>query len=164
MGFPSGSAEKNQESTCNAGNTEHAGSIPGLGRSPRGEHGNPLQFVLAWRIAWTRGTWQATVHRVAESWTRLKWLSMHTRIYVYIGLPGGLVVKNPPTKCWRNKRHGFDPWIGKIPWNRKWQPTAVFLPGEFHGQRSLAGYSSWSCKESDTSEWLSTHIYVCMCM
>ena len=120
--------------------------------------------VLAWRITWTRGTWQATVHRVAESWTRLKWLSMHTRIYVYIGLPGGLVVKNPPAKCWRNKRHGFDPWIGKIPWNRKWQPTAVFLPGKFHGQRRLAGYSSWSCKESDTSEWLSTHIYVCMCM
>ena len=37
-------------------------------------------------------------------------------------------------------------WIGKIPWRRKWQPTPLFLPGKFHGQRSLAGYSSWDCK------------------
>ena len=41
----------------------------------------------------------------------------------------------------------FDPWVGRIPWDRKWQPTPVFLPGEFHGQRSLAGYSPWDCKE-----------------
>ena len=47
---------------------------------------------------------------------------------------------------------GFDPWIRKIPWRRKWQPTPVFLPGKFHGQRSLAGYSPWSCKELDTVE------------
>ena len=45
----------------------------------------------------------------------------------------------------------------KIPWRREWQPTPVFLPGEFHGQRSLAGYSPWGCKESDMTEWLSTH-------
>ena len=44
----------------------------------------------------------------------------------------------------------FDPWIGKIPWRRKWPPTPVFLPGEFHGQRSLVGYSPWGRKESDT--------------
>ena len=45
-----------------------------------------------------------------------------------------------------------DPWVGKIPWRRKWQPTPVFLPGEFHGQRSLAAYSPWYHKESDTTE------------
>ena len=38
-------------------------------------------------------------------------------------------------------RHGFDPWIGNIPWRKKWQPTLVLLPGESHGQRILAGYS-----------------------
>ena len=38
---------------------------------------------------------------------------------------------------------GFDSWVGKTPWRRKWQPTLVFLPGEFHGQRSMVGYSSW---------------------
>ena len=40
----------------------------------------------------------------------------------------------------------FDPWVGKIPWRREWQPTPVFLPGKSHGQRSLAGYSQWGCK------------------
>ena len=47
-----------------------------------------------------------------------------------------------------------DPWVGKIPWRRKWQPTPIFFPGEFHGQRSLAGYSLWGGKESDTTERL----------
>ena len=47
-----------------------------------------------------------------------------------------------------------DPWVGKIPWRRKWQPTPVFLPGKSHGWMSLAGYSPWGCKESDTTEQL----------
>ena len=49
---------------------------------------------------------------------------------------------------------GFDPWVGKIPWRRKWQPTPVFLSEESHGQRSLVGCSPWGCKESDTTERL----------
>ena len=63
------------------------------------------------------------------------------------------MVKNLPTmqETW------FDPWVGKIPWRRKWQPTPIFLPEEFHGQRSLAGYNSWGHKESDMTEQLSTH-------
>ena len=44
------------------------------------------------------------------------------------------------------RRFGFDPWVGKIPQRRKWQPTPVSLPGESHGQRSLAGYSPWCTK------------------
>ena len=47
-------------------------------------------------------------------------------------------------QCWRP---GFDPWVGKIPCRREWQPTPVFLPGEFNGQGSLAGYSPWGRKE-----------------
>jgi len=43
-------------------------------------------------------------------------------------------------------------WVGKIPWRRKWQPTLVLLPGQFHGQMSLVGYSPWGCKESGTTE------------
>ena len=54
--------------------------------------------------------------------------------------------------CLKYRRPRFDPWVGKIPWRRKWHPTLVFLPGEFHGQRSLAGYSPWVCKESDVPE------------
>jgi len=62
------------------------------------------------------------------------------------GFPGGSVVKNLPA------RRGFDPWVGKIPWRRAWQPTPVFLPGEAIGQRNLAGYSPRGHKESDTAE------------
>ena len=57
------------------------------------------------------------------------------------------MVKNLPTM-----RENFDPWVRKIPWRREWLPTPVFLPGEFQGQRSLAGYSPWAHKESDTTE------------
>ena len=52
------------------------------------------------------------------------------------------------------RRPGFDPWVGKVPWRREWQPTPVFLPRESHGQRSLASYSPWGCKELDTTEQL----------
>ena len=60
--------------------------------------------------------------------------------------------KEPICQCRRHKIRGFNPWVGKIPWRRAWQPTAVFLPGESHGWRSLAGYSPWGRKESDPSE------------
>ena len=55
----------------------------------------------------------------------------HSNIMEYnINSIGDTVVKNPPA---------YDPWVGKIPWSRKWQPTPVFLPGKFHGRRSLVG-------------------------
>ena len=56
--------------------------------------------------------------------------------------------------CLQCGRPGFDPWVGKIPWRREWLPSPIFLPGEFYGQRSLAGYSPWDHKESDTTERL----------
>ena len=55
-------------------------------------------------------------------------------------VPGGTVVKNPPAKQETQTRR-VDPWVGKIPWRRKWQPTPLFLPGKSHGQKSLEGYS-----------------------
>ena len=54
---------------------------------------------------------------------------------------------------------GSIPGLGRFPWRRARQPTPVFLPGEFHGQRSLAGYSTWGHKELDMTEQLSTAIY-----
>ena len=54
--------------------------------------------------------------------------------------------------CLQCRTPGFNPWVGEIPWRRAWLPTPVFLPGESHGQRSLAGYSPWGGKESDTTE------------
>ena len=52
--------------------------------------------------------------------------------------------------CQRRRRR-FDPWVRKIPWRRKRQPTPLFLPGKSSGQRNPAGYSPGSCKESDTT-------------
>ena len=60
--------------------------------------------------------------------------------------------QNLPAQCRRRKRHRFDPWVGKIPWRRKWQLTPVFLPGESHAQRSLVGYSPWGRTESDATK------------
>ena len=62
------------------------------------------------------------------------------------------MVKESACQCRRGQRCGIDPWAGKIPWRRAWQPTAVFLPGEFHGQRSLGGYSPWGCIELEMTE------------
>ena len=73
-----------------------------------------------------------------------------------------LVVKNPPANAGdlrdiKGIRHpGFDPWVGKIPWRRAWQPTPVFLPGESHGLRSLVGYSHGVAKIQTRLKWLST--------
>ena len=63
-------------------------------------------------------------------------------LYIYInGLPWWLSDKEPTYECRRS-----NPWVGKIPWRRKWQPNSAFLPGKSHGQRSLAGYSPWGRK------------------
>ena len=72
------------------------------------------------------------------------------------------MAKTPHSQC---RRHSsitgqatrFNPWVRKIPWRKKWQPTPVFLPGKFHGKRSLAGYSSWSRKELDMTEYAHVH-------
>ena len=63
-----------------------------------------------------------------------------------------LVVKNLPANGRTLKKLKFDPWVGKIPRRRAWQPTPVSLPGDSHGQRSPVGYSPWGHKESDTTE------------
>ena len=63
-----------------------------------------------------------------------------------------LMVKNLPANAGDLRDVGSIPGVGKIPWRRAWQPTPVFLLGESHGQRSLAGYSPWGCKELDTTE------------
>ena len=69
----------------------------------------------------------------------------------YLGCLNSLVaqmVKRLPTM----RETWFNPWVGKIPWKRKWQPTPVLLPGKSHEWRSLVGYSPWGHKEWDTTE------------
>ena len=70
-------------------------------------------------------------------------------VFCWLGFPGNSDGKEFFQEC---RRPRFDPWVGKIPWRMEWQPTPVFLPGEFHGQRSLAGCSPWDRDESDTTE------------
>ena len=87
-----------------------------------------------------------------------KWFSC---TYIYKGFPGGTVAKKKSTcQCRRYQRLGFVPWVRKIPWRRKWQPSPVFLPGKFHGQKILAGYSPWGRKELNIAEHTHTHIYI----
>ena len=93
-----------------------------------------------------RGAWRATAHGVVNSQTRQR-LKNNQR-----GFPQGSRSKEPACKCRRHERHEFDPWVRKIPWRRKWQSTPVCLPGESHGQKSLAGYGPWGQKELDMTE------------
>ena len=95
-----------------------------------------------------------------------QWLSVFPIVYIewflriYWGsekmLPRWRSSKEFACQCRRHRRCGFSPWVGNIPWNRKCQSISVFLPGQFHWQRGLAGYSPWGRKESDTTEQLST--------
>ena len=65
-----------------------------------------------------------------------------------------MLLRRPSGKAFacQCRRRRFDPCVRKIPERRKWQPTPVFSPGEFHGQRSPADCGPWGCKESDTTE------------
>ena len=79
-----------------------------------------------------------------------------------MGFPDGPSSKESTCQCRRRKRHGFDPWVGKIPCSRKWESAQVFLPGKFHGQLSLSsgllhGATVQGAAESDTTERLNAH-------
>ena len=102
-------------------------------------NGNPLQCSCLENPR-DGGDWWAAIYGVAWSRTRLKRLSSSSS--------SSSSGKEFTCHCRRCKRHGFHPWVGQIPWSRKWQPTPEFLPGESHGQRRFAGYSPWGCKES----------------
>ena len=69
---------------------------------------------------------------------------------IHKGLPMWRSGKESACQC---RRCGLDLWVGKIHWSRKWKLTPVFLPGKFHGQSSLVGYSLWGHKESDMTDW-----------
>ena len=89
-------------------------------------NGNPLQCCCLENPR-DGGAWWAAVYGVAQSRTRLKRLSSSS-MNPYAGLPRWLSGKETTCRYTRYKRHGFDPWVEKIPWRRKWQPTPVFLP------------------------------------
>ena len=76
---------------------------------------------------------------------------------ITLGFPDGANGKELACQCRGFRRCRFDPWVGKILWRKKWQPTPAFLPGKFHGQRSLVGYSLWGRKELDMTEHIHIH-------
>ena len=118
-----------KESACSMGDL---GSIPGWGRSSGEGNGNPLKYSCL-ENSMVKGAWQSTVHGVegvGHDWATYTHTHTHK---VPLDFPWWLSCK----EC------RFNPWDGKIPWWRKWQPTPVFLPGKSHGQRSLAGYHPW---------------------
>ena len=143
------------------------GSIPGLGRSPGEGNGNLFQYSCKENSMGRRACW-VTVHGVS-GWGHIKvhqynWKKRKpqrqkepynqgtcecvvfwcwTNNISHIGLLWWLRGKESTCQC---KGLGFDPWVRKIPWRRKWQPTPVFLPGKSHRQRSLVGYSLSGCK------------------
>ena len=120
-----------------------------------------------------REAWHAAVHGFTKSWTwlsdwttislsiskDLSWMtrdlvlmtSLEEYYMVPLGFPGDSDGKESACNA---GDPGSIPGSGKIPWRREWLLTPIFLPGEFHGQRSLAGYSPWCCKESDTTKRL----------
>ena len=96
--------------------------------------------ILAWRILpRDRKAWWAAVCGITQSQTQLKQLSSSSS-------------EEFTCQCGRYKRRGLDPWVRKVRWSRKWQPTPLFLPGKFHGQRRVASYSPCGRKESYTTE------------
>ena len=103
----------------------------------------------------TGSTWENCF--TAESdWSIEKYITLSTiceHTDASKGLLRWLSGKESACQC---RRCGFNPWVRKIPWRRKWQPTPVSLSGEAHGQKSLVGFSLWGHKESDTTEQLST--------
>ena len=115
-------------------------------------NGNPLQCSCLENTR-DRGVWWAAIYRVAQSRTRLKRLSSSSEI------PRWFSGKESACQYRRHKRCGFDPWVRKSPWWRKWKPTPVFLSRKVHGQRSRVGYSPWSLKELDTTEHARTFDY-----
>ena len=97
------------------------GALPSEGQSC-GASAAHIQSSLGWFLAPKKNLFGTPWHQLGF----LRW---------YRG-------KESACQCRRHKRCRFDPWVGKIPWRRKWQPTPVFLPEKFHRQRSLVGYSS----------------------
>ena len=114
----------------------------------------------------TRGWWPCRIYRASLEGVLRSWVAFaswegspeqgwegnlhHADFCAFWILKHENVFPRPTIR--RCKRHGFDPWVRKVPWRRKRQPTSAFLLGKSHGQRNMVGYSPYSHKESDMTE------------
>ena len=155
VGCPGSS--KGKESPCNAGDL---GSNPGSGITPGEGNGNPLQYSFL-ENPMDGGAWQAMVHRVTKSWTRLNAFTCGRILVLQPGIePASLAVKVLSPNHWTSreflgcilssgtsrvalmvKNPAVSAGDERDTSSRAWQPTPVILPGESYGQRSLAGYT-----------------------
>ena len=115
-------------------------------------NGNPLQCSCL-ESPRDGGAWWAAVYGVVLSRTRLKRLSSSSNSKPSQVCSG----KESACQCRRHWTYGFDPWVGKIPWRRKWQPTPVFLPGKCYGQSRLQSMGSQRVRHDWVIEC--THIH-----
>ena len=135
MGFPGVSDGK--ESICSVGDL---GSIPGLGRAPGEGKGYPFQY-------------SGLENSMDYPWDHKESTQLSDFHFHYQCTPISGKESSCPDR--RHNRCGFKPWVGKISWRGKWQPTLLFLPGEFHGPRNLWQATVHGVANSWT--WLSTH-------
>ena len=95
-------------------------------------------------IVMDREAWHAAVHGVAKSWTRLRdWTTILRRKFKFTCI----IWKRICLQCGRPR---FNPWVGKIPWRRKWQPTPVLLPGKSHGLQPASFLWPWNSPGKNT--------------
>ena len=113
-------------------------------------------WVYLWvgKIPWRRERLPTPVFWPGEfnPWGCKERLSLFTSVSLYIHL--WYSDKESTCQCRRHKKHRFDPWVGKVPWKRRWQPAPVFLPGKSHGPRSQS-----HC-ERDLLHWLYGYIFL----
>ena len=117
-----------------------------------------LKFWLSMFSMYYRNSLSLNLKKKNE-WGGIRTLLLYLlyRNVLFMGPPWWLSGRE---STWQSRRHELDPWVGKIPWRRKWQPTPVFLPGKFHGQRNLAGYTVHGvAKELDTTQRLNNSEY-----
>ena len=103
-----------------------------------------LIMISFWRVMWVNDACVFSNLKIMldkrDSMSFYLWACIMCTVTRIKELSWWLSGKESACQC---RRYGFDPWVGKTPWRKKWQPTPIFLPGKLHGQRALVGYSPW---------------------
>ena len=115
-----------------------------------------ILFKIFFPFSLLQNTEQSSLcYTVGSCWLSI--LNIALYIHAVLRFPSGLAGKESTCNAGDTGDSGLFPGLGRFPWRQKWQATSVFLPGESHGQRSLAATVPWGHKESDTTEGLLMH-------